>query len=259
MQNLPYVTQRNNNVGAKFAHKLKKLKKKVHLDFVGKCTCLGRKPKPNMCSDRQLYDADKRGVVVGRETRQKKKKKKNSECCFTNGEKGREKWKRRQKHQVTHLWKHSSVWRVARCPGNYNALGGWEVQRCGGGWGKVPSSPALPRLGRVRKARAKLEELPTLWERTQEKAQREDKELHRFWDVWRRTLRKFCEDLRRGESFFFFFLLLFTRRKPQISVLDKYLSIFTHGRKSVLQQTSLRCETGGNHNILRYYFCVSYI
>lgn len=52
-------------------------------------------------------------------------------------------------------------------------MGGSEERgRLGGG----PAPPA--RLGRVRTTRSKLEELPTVLERTQEKEQRVDEALH---------------------------------------------------------------------------------
>lgn len=71
----------------------------IRFDFVGSARLGGKlnqkpnKPKnPNMCCDRQLYDADKRGVVVGGET-----PKIRPERCLTNREK-KKKSKRRQKH-----------------------------------------------------------------------------------------------------------------------------------------------------------------
>lgn len=61
----------------------------IRFDFVGSARLGGKlnqkpnKPKnPNMCCDRQLYDADKRGVVVGGET-----PKIRPERCLTNREK----------------------------------------------------------------------------------------------------------------------------------------------------------------------------
>lgn len=68
----------------------------IRLDFVGSAHEFGgklnqktNKPKnPNMCCDRQLYDADKRGVVVGGET-----PKIRPERCLTNREKKKKKIK----------------------------------------------------------------------------------------------------------------------------------------------------------------------
>lgn len=56
--------------------------------------------------------------------------------------------------------------------------------------GEVP--PPRPDPGRARTTRPKLEELPTLWERTQEKAQRQDEPLlEQLVHVRTRTLRRF--------------------------------------------------------------------
>lgn len=117
------------------------------------------------------------------------------------------------------------------------------------GEGPVPSRPALARLGRVRKTWSKLEELPTLLERTQGKEQREDEELHRTRDVWMRTRRKFCKDRRRGGVFFFLFDLNITS-----NLSFGYTNIFfTHGRKSVDSATDITAMWDRRyHNILRY-------
>lgn len=69
-------------------------------------------------------------------------------------------------------------------------------------------------------------------ERTQEKEQLEDEELHHVVDVWTRTQRKFCEDRRRGGLFFFnyYYYFYFSLEDKNKSQLWMYIFSF-HARE----------------------------
>lgn len=61
------------------------------------------------------------------------------------------------------------------------------------------SSAPPSRVGRVRTTRSKLEELPTVLERTQGQEQRLERGAASLGvDDWTRTPRSFCEERRRG-------------------------------------------------------------
>lgn len=92
-----------------------------------------------MCPDRPRHDADKRGVVVSGET-----PKVRPQRCLTNWGKKKKIKEATETLSDTSVKTHSNVWRVASTPRNYNALGGWEVQRCGGGRGEGPAPPRQP-------------------------------------------------------------------------------------------------------------------
>lgn len=98
-ENVNCVMQRNDNKGQLLHTNCKK--NRVGSAHVSGANQKPNKPKhPNMCSDRQLYDADKRGVVVSGETREKEREKMALSVAPTNREKrgGGEESKRRQEH-----------------------------------------------------------------------------------------------------------------------------------------------------------------